>query len=75
MKKEQNLENSTEQALTIPVVMQSIEELQLIEDIKNCERNIETAKEVIKNVKDNLYNEEQFLIVYKNRLEKIRSAK
>ena len=55
--------------------MQSIEELQLIEDIKNCERNIETTKEVLKNVKDNLYNEEQFLIMYKNRLEKIRSAK
>jgi hypothetical protein len=55
--------------------MQSVEELQLIEDIKNCEENIKTAKEVLKNVKDNLYNEEQFLIMYKNRLEKIRSAK
>lgn len=55
--------------------MKSIEELQLLEDIKNCEKNIEIAKEVMKNVKDNLYNEEQFLIMCKNRLEKIRSAK
>lgn len=53
--------------------MKSIEELQLIADIKNCEKNIEAAKEVMKNVKDKLYDEEQFLIMFKNRLEKIRS--
>lgn len=55
--------------------MQSIEELQLLEEIKNCEKNIVSAKEVIENVKKKLYEEEQFLIIYKNRLEKIRNAK
>jgi len=55
--------------------MQSIEELQLLEDIKNCERNIEVCKEVLENVKNNLYQENQFLIMYKNKLEKIRSVK
>ena len=55
--------------------MQSIEELQLLEDIKNCEKNIEAGKEALKNLKNHLYQEEQFLIMYKNRLEKIKSEK
>ena len=55
--------------------MQSIEELQLLNDIKNCEKNIEAGKSALENVKKHLYEEEQFLIMYKNRLEKIRSAK
>lgn len=55
--------------------MQSIEELQLLEDIKNCEKNIVSAKEVLENVKKKLYEEEQFLIMYKNRLEKVRGTK
>ena len=55
--------------------MQSIEELRLIEEIKNCEKNIESAKEVLENVKKKLYEEEQFLIMYKNRLDKIKNVK
>lgn len=55
--------------------MQSTEELQLLEDIKNCEKNIKAGKEAIENAKKHLYQEEQFLIMYKNRLEKIRSVK
>jgi len=63
------------QLLPIDSVMQSIEELRLIEEIKNCEKNIESAKEVLENVKKKLYEEEQFLIMYKNRLDKIKNVK
>jgi hypothetical protein len=55
--------------------MQSIEELQLLEDIKNCEKNIKAGKEALENVKKYLYQEEQFLILYKKRIERIRNAK
>lgn len=55
--------------------MQSIEELQLLEDIKNCEKNIEAGKQALENVKKQLYQEEQFLIMYKNRLENITGTK
>lgn len=55
--------------------MESIEGLQLLEDIKNCEENIKAAKEMLKNVEETLYQEEQFLIIHKNKLEKLKDKK
>ena len=51
----------------------SIEELQLLEDINNCKKNIEAGKQALENIKKHLYQEEQFLIMYTNRLENIRT--
>lgn len=50
--------------------MNKIEKLNLLNEIENCKKNINACKSAMDNIKKSLYQEQQLLIMYKNRLKK-----
>lgn len=68
----ENNDEAIEKILNLFSYMKTVEEIEIEKEIENCNKNIKSGYEVLSNVKKSIYENEQFLIIYKNKLDNIK---